>query len=208
VNGLSTLSKKINNRKRRRYRLTKTAYGVIAVLLGILLFCIFGADRNPDGMEDPFYPRKYSDLVEAAAEKYDLDENFIYAIIKTESGFDTMAVSELNAVGLMQVTEETFDWLSFKMENEGTYVHEDLADPEIGIEYGCYLLHYLMENFDGEMSTVIAAYHAGINITESWLEDETYSSDGSTLHTIPYEDTDHYVGKVLGNYEHYREIYG
>lgn len=157
---------------------------------------------------DAVYPRTYANLVEDAAKTYELDENLIYAVIKTESGFDSLAVSVNNARGLMQVTEDTFDWLSVQMGNEGTYTHEDLADPKLGITYGCYLLHYLMEEFDGEVSTVLAAYHAGMTITHTWLEDSSYSADGRTLDTIPYADTAHYVDKVLDNYEHYQDIYG
>ena len=41
----------------------------------------------------------------------DLDPLLIYTVIRTESGFDPMAESEVGARGLMQITEVTFDWI-------------------------------------------------------------------------------------------------
>lgn len=198
------------SRKTHRRKLTvcgKIVVAAFVVMVAAVLVWLIAMSLRPV-YEDTVYPRKYSDLVEDAAKTYDLDDNLIYAVIKTESGFDPEAVSVNEARGLMQVTEDTFDWISGKLGYEDQYVHEDLSDPALGIEYGCYLLHYLMELFDGETETVLAAYHAGMTITQTWLEDPAYSSDGRTLDTIPYADTAHYVSKVLDNYAHYREIYG
>ena len=57
------------------------------------------------------FPREYSEFVEPFAEEYGLDPLLIYAFIRTESGFDPAAQSNVDARGLMQITEETFDWI-------------------------------------------------------------------------------------------------
>ena len=41
--------------------------------------------------------------------EYNVEENLIFALIKAESNFDENAVSHKNAIGLMQIMEETAD---------------------------------------------------------------------------------------------------
>lgn len=175
----------------------------IFIVLGIIAAVWIGGLHKV--YDDAVYPRSYSEYVQKYAKQYQLDENLVYAVIKTESGFDPDSVSEDDAKGLMQVTEETFDWLNSKLEYSD-YTHDDLHDPELGIEYGCFLLGYLKERFE-VTEVMLAAYHAGMNITAKWLEDPTYSEDGKTLQEVPYADTKHYISKVMKNYEAYQSIY-
>ena len=54
-----------------------------------------------------YYPKTYSDVVEKYAEKYEIEEEWIYALIKAESNFKEESVSKSGAVGLMQLMEKT-----------------------------------------------------------------------------------------------------
>lgn len=175
------------------------------VLILVLLF--LGIRAGIDAYEAVMYPKKYTDCVEQYAEKFGVDENLIYAVIKTESGFQPEAVSNQGAKGLMQITKDTFQWIGTKLGDEAAANHDDLFQPEIGVKYGVFLLDYLLDEF-GDYKVVLSAYHAGRGITNTWLEDKQYSSDGKTLDVIPYSDTQHYVNKVLKNYEKYVKIYG
>ena len=56
------------------------------------------------------YPVEYEAYVEAYAEEYELPPSLLYAVIRTESEFNPDAVSSAGAVGLMQLTEDTFSW--------------------------------------------------------------------------------------------------
>lgn len=140
------------------------------------------------------YPIKYISIVQKYSREYDVDENLIYAVIKTESGFDNYAVSEVGARGLMQMTEETFDWIHSKMNDN--YNFDDLYDPEVSIHYGTYLLNYLLDEFDEDTNTAMSAYHAGSASVRSWLENPANSADGEKLDHIPKADTAHYVNKI------------
>ena len=150
------------------------------------------------------YPLKYTELVEKYCEEYELDEAFVYAVIRTESGFRPQAVSEAGAKGLMQLMPDTYDWLCMRLGEKKD--DKALYDPETNIRLGTYLYHYLIEQF-GDEGTAVAAYHAGLGIVAQWLEDPEYSKDGVHLHTIPYPDTAHYVDKVLKAEKIYKELY-
>ena len=105
----------------------------------------------------------------------------------------------------MQITQNTFWWLSSKMGDLETS-YDDINDPELNIKYGTFFVSILQEEFS-DIGTICAAYNAGMNITNKWLQDSNYSSDGITLYKIPYEETSNYVDIVKDNYNNYKEIY-
>ena len=151
------------------------------------------------------YPTEYSEYVDVAAEKYEIDKSLIYGVIKTESGFDEDATSRVGALGLMQMMPETFSWLQEYRGVEDTYTEEDLLNPEINIDYGCYYLNYLIEYYGNEQCAV-AAYNAGF-VVDDWLKDSQYSIDGVTLVKIPYPETAAYVDKVFDAKVKYNQLY-
>ncbi len=153
------------------------------------------------------YPVRYEDLVVKYSEQYSVDEALIYAIINCESGFDPNAVSAAGAIGLMQITPETFQWLQTKDDIEETLPEGDLYDPETNIKYGALLISLNVEEF-GNVRTAIASYNAGRGKVAEWLADERYSADSRTLMAIPYKETEDYVEKVIRNYQIYKERLG
>lgn len=151
------------------------------------------------------YPREYTEIVEINAADYQLEDNLVYAVIWAESKFKEDAKSPAGAKGLMQLTQETYDWVSG---NGSVAVPEngDIWTPENNIRAGCALLRLLLNQY-GSMEVALSAYNAGMGNVSAWLQDEKYSSDGKTLHTIPFPETDRYVEKVLQTYEIYRQLY-
>ena len=150
------------------------------------------------------YPRQYVDLVEDNAEEFEVDTALLYALIKTESGFDKNAVSSVGAKGLTQITPDTFSWLQTKTGEE--YEEDKLFEPEISVYYGAYFLDMLLQEFDN-VETALAAYHAGRGKVNEWLADPRISPDGVVLENIPYEDTAGYVKRVKKITEKYKKIY-
>ncbi len=177
-------------RKRKRSKAP-----VIAVVLAIILIVMAIAGYFAYEMYlDSAYPLKYEYYVERYSKEYNVDKYFVYAVIRTESGFKPDAVSNAGARGLMQIMEETFDWVKFRMGDEDT-VYYDMFKPETNIKYGCWLLGYLYDEF-GSVEVAAAAYHAGRGNVNNWLADSRYSSDGVHLDEIPIGDTAHYVSKI------------
>ena len=159
-------------------------------------------------VEEYLYPCKYPQVVETYAAAYDLDPLLIYTFIRTESGFDPMAESEVGARGLMQMTEETFEWIKTKLAPEENLTFEDLYDPDCAVRFGAYYLRLCLDRYGGDVATAAAAYHSGWGTVDSLLNHEDYEGDGKTLPSFPYSRMNHYVEKILQGYERYTELYG
>lgn len=153
-------------------------------------------------VEKLVYPTTYQESVTAYAKKHNIPESLIFAIIHTESHFDSEAISKANAKGLMQLTDSTCEWARTLLgEKDG-----DVFDPETNIRYGTKILSVLGGEFS-ELETVLAAYNAGIGNVRKWLDDPRYSNDGITLHTIPFKETREYVVRVLKAQKKYQTLY-
>ncbi len=151
------------------------------------------------------YPKKYSDYVEKYAIEYGLDKNLVYAIIKCESNFKKDSVSHAGAIGLMQITPQTYKWAAQKAKD--TDLNENsLYNAEINIKYGCYIFSLFLNEFKVE-TNALACYNAGRGNVLKWLSDKKYSDDGITLKQIPFNETSVYVKKVLNTQKIYQLIY-
>ncbi len=151
------------------------------------------------------YPMQYADIVTEMAEEYDLSPSLVFAVIHTESKFDKNALSSADAKGLMQITDDTFRWALKKAGQEELHP-DNLYVPRTNIQYGCYILTLLNEQFNN-IETSLAAYNAGQGRVREWLKNSEYSTDGVTLINIPYEETATYVRRVLTVQKRYQQIY-
>ncbi len=173
----------------------------IFVAAAVMLFGAFAGSFKT--ITKLLYPQKYSELVEKYSDEYGVDEALLYAVIRTESSFDSSAVSSANAVGLTQITPETFEWIKMKLGETDADI--TLLDPETSIRYGAFFIGYLLDEF-GEVRTALAAYHAGRGRVHSWLSDPEISGDGKNLDNIPVKETAHYVKKVTEAFNIYKNL--
>ena len=171
---------------------------LLSMLCGLLFQVIW------DAVDRKTHPKEYSDFVEVYAYQYGVPEYVVYSVIKVESNFESGAISEAGAVGLMQLMPETFVWLT--TENGENLDSATLYDPETNIKYGTYYLSQLYLRF-GTWDEVYAAYNAGPTKVEEWLGDEKYSENGKTLDEIPYKETEKYVKKLNKANDIYKKLY-
>jgi len=181
----------------------------VLVVLIVITALIFGVNAGIYAYRQyvlKSYPTEYQTYVRRYAREYGLDEYLVYAVIKTESGFNPNAESNVGARGLMQIMEDTYDWIKLKLadDSEG---YDDMYDIERNIRYGCFLLYYHLDKYGGDTDCALAAYHAGGGSVDNWLSNKDYSKNGSTLDKIPTPDTAHYVGKVNKAYKTYIKLY-
>ena len=183
-----------------------TVFLLVLIILSVIAFVLYKS--VPAFLKKNVYPKKYSEYVERYSEEYDIDENFIYAVIKTESGFDPDARSNVGAVGLMQLMPIAFKEVSNNIEDNKGLKYSDMYNPEYNIMYGTWYLDYLYEQF-GSYELTIAAYHAGMTEVRGWLYSGVLDEDNLNLDNIPseYSDTRHYINKVISAYKEYNRLY-
>lgn len=118
----------------------------------------------------------YDDLIEEAADKYQLDAELIRAVIRTESAFDAAAVSSAGAQGLMQLMPALAAELGVT----------DAFDPRQNIMAGSKYLSALLADNDGNLPLALASYNAGPGAVARHQG------------VPPYEETQRYVRTIVG----------
>lgn len=203
------------------HRIPRAARAAIGfVLIVCLLTCAVAVTRSylaaqeerrrleAEAAERAQHPLYYEDAIRANASVQGVDPSLVAAIILCESSYDPQAVSRLGARGLMQLMEDTAEWVAHKLdEDDADYSFDLLFDPETNIRFGTWYLGYLSRRFDGDAKKIVCAYHAGQGNVDSWLSNPAYSSDGVTLETIPTQDTASYANRVLKAQAVYQKYY-
>lgn len=175
----------------------KKIYKIICLLLVVGGLLVYGYSR---------YPVSYTKFIKKSSKEFGVDPYLIAAMINVESRYDERATSKKDARGLMQITSQTGSWASEVLGLEN-YQDEILYDPETNIRIGTWYIARLMEEFDGELDLVLAAYNGGSGNVKKWLKDSRYSNDGENLSHIPFEETENYLARVKKNYKIYSRIY-
>lgn len=121
----------------------------------------------------------YDEIIQQAASKYDLPEKLISSIIKQESNFNANAVSTAGASGLMQLMPGTAKYLGVT----------NIFDPVDNIMGGAKYLRQMLNQFDGNIETALAAYNAGPGAVKKY--------EGIP----PYKETQNYVKKVMNYFQ-------
>lgn len=174
---------------------------ILALVGGIGYVVAKAADK---GYRELALPLRHEDIIRQQAEAKNLDPALIAAVIYQESRFRPRE-SSAGALGLMQLLPDTAHFIAGK--TGGTkFTTEDLATPQINIQYGAWYLRWLLDHFDEDEITALAAYNAGIGNVEKWLAEkgETHISN---VDDIPFAETRHYVKNVLEAQEQYRTEY-
>jgi soluble lytic murein transglycosylase len=127
------------------------------------------------------------------------------AITREESRFDTFALSNASARGLMQVTQPLLRQLAPRLKR--AIQADDLYQPEVGIGVGALYLSDLSKLFPGNEPAVVAAYNAGEDQVRLWLG-YCYSRDPAELYSkVGFRQTRNYVLKVLTSRNRYQSLY-
>ena len=173
----------------------------IILLIYFICFKVFNLDKT---IMEVIYPKKYEEYVNKYSEEYNVDNLLIFAIIKAESNFNPNAKSKSDAIGLMQLLENTALELAKKQNQEIT--EQDLYKPETNIQFGTYYFSTLIEQYKN-IGVALAAYNAGMGRVNEWIQNGVISIDGSNLENIPYKETNMYVRRILNDYEIYKDLY-
>ena len=193
---------------------------LIALCAAVFLTCAVGITRSylaqqeerrrleAEAAERAQHPLEFADMIVTYSMAQDLDPALVSAVILCESSYNPLAESRLGARGLMQLMEDTAQWVAHKLdEDDEDYSFDLLYDPETNIRFGTWYLGYLSRRFGGDATKIVCAYHAGQGNVDAWLKNPDYSSDGVTLDVIPTQDTSTYASRVLRARDVYRKHY-
>jgi len=122
--------------------------------------------------------QKVEKLIQQLSEKHTIDPDFVKAVAKVESNYNSYAVSQRGALGIMQLLPSTAK--RFGVSN--------IFDTRQNIEGGIKFLKFLMEMFPNNLPNVLAAYNAG--------EKAVLKFGG----VPPYRETRDYVRKITALY--------
>lgn len=133
-----------------------------------------------------------------------VDADFVRALIVAESNARPNAVSEDNAIGLMQIRPETGRRAARELYDTGyNFRHvdrkrlrslraKDLKDPAINILIGCYLLDRYNAAFGDHLARTIGAWNAGPDRVRQYRG------------TPPFPETLNLVARVNAFYLYFR----
>jgi soluble lytic murein transglycosylase-like protein len=137
--------------------------------------------KIPEDYEVPS-AEELSKMVSAAADRHNIPEALIYAVIQVESNGDSQAKSHRGASGLMQLMPATARELGVK----------DIWDPQQNINGGSRYLKQMLNRFDGNLTLTLAAYNAGPGNVEKY--------DG----VPPFSETKQFIERVRGAFDSFK----
>jgi soluble lytic murein transglycosylase-like protein len=164
-------------------------------------------DLLPEVVRRLLYPRYFYSSIVADAEKYEADPNLVLAIMREESRFDPRAKSQAAARGLLQFIITTARDIGRDV-GLVDVSPEDLYDPRVIIQLGAKYISELSGQFAGDRYRTTAAYNAGPKQVALWTRIQPAPGDDYFLTAVNFDETKHYVRKVMNSYERYVEIYG
>jgi soluble lytic murein transglycosylase len=186
-------------RQKRLRRRRRLALGAVAALAGLGLAVLIASGTFDHAIKELTLPLRHEDVIRQQAKEKDVDAALIAAVIYSESKFADQE-SSAGARGLMQITPAAAKFIE-KRSGGTTFKLSDLSDPEINIRYGTFLLHELLERYDGDEAAALAAYNAGPGNADKW------GGAGLQVGEIPFPETRAYVEEVLEKRDEYRQKY-
>ncbi|MGQ5524091.1 transglycosylase SLT domain-containing protein [Chitinimonas sp. PSY-7] len=168
---------------------------------------IYSAERTKDLHDFSLrFLAPYRETTQVYARQIDLDEAWIYGLIRQESRFISVAKSGAGAQGLMQLMPATASWVAKKI---GMRNYSPAAVNEIGtnVQLGTYYLKHVLDSLGDQPVLATAAYNAGPGRARVWrasrpLEGAIYAE------SIPFAETRDYVKKVMANAIYYSQAFG
>lgn len=187
-------------------KLTLRRVLIFLLILGLSVGFGFAFDGVATLIEKHQYPMtSYNDLIAEAAEANGIPETVLWAVIRTESGFVSNAVSEDGSIGLMQLTPEEFAMIGAEILDRSDDA-QLLYAPRTNLQYGAAYLSHLYRRY-GVWDTVFAAYDAGTDAVDTWLKNPEYVTELGTLAYLPDASASRFVSEVNEAITMYKKLY-
>lgn len=172
--------------------------------------CINTSERVTGGVDiAQRYAMPYREAIAKASAAEDVNEAFLYGLIRQESRFIANIKSWVGASGLMQLMPATAKLVARKI-GLTDYSHDQIADVGVNVQLGSAYLGGLLQQFDGSEALAAAGYNAGPGRPLRWrnmgLPDQPLLPGAIFAENIPIPETRDYVKRVLANATVYAAI--
>ncbi|PKL02890.1 MAG: hypothetical protein CVV55_02140 [Synergistetes bacterium HGW-Synergistetes-2] len=148
------------------------------------------------------FPRPFFSEVTKASDRFKVEDNIVWAIMRQESAFNPNATSWVGASGLMQLMPGTARSEAKALEMKKYSVY----NPEQNIILGVAHIARLLRSF-GDVEVALAAYNAGGGNARKWLDGRKDVPLDEWIESVRFEETNDYVQKVMANLHIYRTLY-
>ena len=148
----------------------------------------------------------YRELAQQAASANQIDEAWVFGLMRQESRFINVARSGVGASGLMQIMPATARWIANRLGIKG-FDPSEMQDPAKNIQFGAYYLKHVQTTLDGSPVLATAAYNAGPSRAQRWRDSVSMES-AVYIESIPFAETRDYVKKVMSNAMYYAVRFG
>ncbi len=152
------------------------------------------------------FPRPYWPELKKYSSSNALDPFLVASLIRQESEFNPNAVSHANAVGLMQLLPKVGKGVA-KQEKIKHFNPQALFTPEVNLRLGTRYFRSMVDKF-GSFEYALAAYNAGADRVETWMNYGKYRDPQEFVESIPFTETREYVQAILRNESVYKQLYG
>jgi soluble lytic murein transglycosylase len=151
------------------------------------------------------YLAPFREHVEPKAKALQLDQGWVYGLMRQESRFITNAKSVVGAKGLMQLMPKTASWVAKKI-GLANFHPGRTNDTDVNVTLGTNYLKMVLDELDSHPVLASAAYNAGPGRARKWrdvkpIEGAIYAE------TIPFSETRDYVKKVMSNAVYYSALF-
>jgi soluble lytic murein transglycosylase-like protein len=127
---------------------------------------------------------------------FQVDPPLVYALARTESNFDSDAVSAVGARGLMQIMPTTAQYITRDVMLDPNRLHEPATNLAIGQRYISYLAR--LDGIDNDLLKVLASYNCGPGNYLNWASEMHDGGDPLLfIEAIPVAETRAFVPHVL-----------
>lgn len=149
------------------------------------------------------FPLAYKESISLYAKKYAVAPEFIYAIIRQESGFRDDVISAAGARGLMQIMPYTAKVVS-KADKIPYDNQNQLFLSQKNINIGVAYLKQLAKRFSNHPILIAAAYNAGPKQVVYWLKTHPPKEIDIWIETLPWQETRNYLKNIMAFYVVYQ----
>ena len=160
----------------------------------------------PRSYWEALFPRPYWSDVKRFANANGLDPYLVASLIRQESEFNPSAVSNKNALGLMQLLPKVGKGVA-KQEKLKHFSTAQLFTPTVNVQLGTKYFRSMVDEFGG-FEYALAAYNAGDDRVKDWQSQGKYRDVQEFVESIPFTETREYVQAIMRNANVYRQLYG